>query len=62
MEKSLEEKFKESKYKKRDKYPTSINIDNELMERIKKDAESNERSISAQISYIIKRYYEFKEK
>ena len=62
MEDKLETKFKETKYKKRDRYPTSINLDNDLMEKIRKDAQDSERSISAQITYIIKKYYQFIEK
>ena len=62
MEDKLETKFKETKYKKRDRYPTSINLDNDLMEKIRKDAKDSERSISAQITYIIKKYYQFIEK
>lgn len=54
-----ENKFKE-KYKRKG-HPTSVNLAPEIKERIKKEAEKNERSISAQISYIIKEYYNFKD-
>lgn len=41
--------------------PTSIRLDNELLEKIKKDAKGQKRSITKQIEYIIERYYKMKE-
>lgn len=43
-------------------YPTSIRLNAELYEKIKKDAEKEKRSITKQIEYMIEMYYEIKEK
>ena len=41
--------------------PTSIKFDKDLYERIKTDAIKNERSISGQVQFMLKKYYEIKE-
>lgn len=40
--------------------PTSIRLPNELLEKIRKDADKNKRSITKEIEYIIEKYYEIK--
>ena len=42
--------------------PTSIRLNTAIAEKVKQDAEAEKRSISAQIEWIIERYYEIKEK
>ena len=42
------------------KQPTSIKLDPELLERVKKDAERERRSITGQIEYMLIQYYEMK--
>lgn len=37
--------------------PTSIKIPEELLSKLKEDAEENERSISSEIIYICKQYF-----
>jgi hypothetical protein len=39
--------------------PTSVRLESELLEKIKEDAKNEGRSISKQIEYMIKKYYEF---
>jgi len=39
---------------------TSVNMPDELLERIKEDADNEERSVSSQIVKILKLYYEDK--
>ena len=41
--------------------PTSIRLENELLEKIKKDAKNQGRSVTKQIEQIILKYYEVKE-
>ena len=41
--------------------PTSIRLSKELYERISNEAKKEKRSISAQIEYIIEKYYEIKD-
>lgn len=41
--------------------PTSIRIKDEIMDRVKADAERDKRSISKQIEYMIQQYYELKQ-
>lgn len=43
-------------------YPTSIRLNAELYEKIKKDAEKEKRSITKQIEYMVEMYYEIKGK
>jgi hypothetical protein len=40
--------------------PTSIRIDDELLEKVKSDADKDKRSVTKQIEYIIQQYYELK--
>lgn len=40
--------------------PTSIRLNDEIYEKIKRDAEKEKRSITKQIEYIIMQYYEMK--
>lgn len=40
--------------------PTSIRLDTKIMDAIRQDAEKEKRSISAQIEYIVEKYYEIK--
>ena len=40
--------------------PTSIRLPKEMIERIKAEAEKEKRSITAQIEYIIEKYWEIK--
>lgn len=40
--------------------PTSIRLDNELMEKIKRDADKERRSITGQIEYMLLQYYELR--
>lgn len=42
------------------KQATSIKIDEELLERVKADAERERRSITGQIEYMLIQYYEMK--
>lgn len=42
--------------------PTSIRLNEEIYEKVKKEAEQQKRSITKQIEYIIEAYYEIKEK
>lgn len=42
------------------KQPTSIKLDEELYERVKKDAEKERRSITGQIEYMLLQYYEMR--
>lgn len=46
---------------KRDIMPTSIKFERELYEKIKIDAEKNERSFSKQVQFMLKKYYDLKE-
>lgn len=41
--------------------PTSIRLKTDLYEKIKADAEKDQRSISGQIQYMLIKYYEMKE-
>lgn len=41
--------------------PTSIRLDEELYQKIVTEAKKEKRSISAQIEYMIEKYYEIKE-
>ncbi len=41
-------------------FATSVRLDKELLERIKTDAEKEGRSITKQIEYMLKKYYEAK--
>ena len=41
-------------------YATSVRLEKELLERIKTDAEREGRSVTKQIEYMIKKYYEAK--
>lgn len=45
---------------KKTEKPTSIRLEENLLEKIKKDAKNQKRSISGQISYIIEKYYSIK--
>lgn len=49
----------ETVYKK-SRTPTSIKLEEKLLDRIKKDAIKENRSITGQIEYMIKQYYEIK--
>ena len=40
--------------------PTSIRLPKEMIERIKAEAEKEKRSVTAQIEYIIEKYWEIK--
>lgn len=40
--------------------PTSIRIDEKLLEKITNDAKKEKRSVSKQIEYIVQQYYEMK--
>ena len=40
--------------------PTSIRIDEELLKKLKEEAEKESRSVSKHIEYIIKQYYEMR--
>ena len=40
------------------KIPTSIRIDEAILEKVKKDAERDKRSVSKQIEFMIEKYYE----
>lgn len=40
--------------------PTSIRLNAELLEKIKKTAKEEKRSVSAQIEYMLLQYYEMK--
>ena len=40
--------------------PTSIRLPKEMIERIKTEAEKEKRSVTAQIEYIIEKYWEIK--
>lgn len=40
--------------------PTSIRLNDELMEKIRKDAEKERRSITGQIEYMLLQYYELR--
>lgn len=40
--------------------PTSIRLDKELYERVRKDAERERRSITGQIEYMLLQYYEMR--
>ena len=46
---------------KRKIIPTSIKFDEEVYEKIKEDADKNERSFSRQLHYIVKKYYQLKD-
>ena len=46
---------------KEDTVPTSIRLDKELLEKIRKDASKEGRSITKQIEQIILKYYSIKE-
>lgn len=52
----------EEKAYKKEKQPTSIKFDVELLEKIKADAERDQRSITGQIQYMLYQYYEIKKK
>lgn len=52
----------EEKVYKKEKMPTSIKFDKELLDRIKFDAEKERRSITGQIEYMLIQYYEIKKK
>lgn len=39
------------------KYPTSVRIPAEIEEKLRMSAEENERSINAEIIYILKKYF-----
>ena len=41
-------------------YATSIKIEKELLDKIREDANKEGRSVTKQIEYMIKKYYEFK--
>jgi hypothetical protein len=41
--------------------PTSIRLDENLYERVVTEAKKNKRSISAQIEFIIEKYYEIRD-
>lgn len=41
--------------------PTSIRLDENLYERVVTEAQKNKRSISAQIEFIIEKYYEIRD-
>lgn len=41
--------------------PTSVRLKPELYDKIKADAEKEQRSISSQIAYMITKYYEMRE-
>lgn len=40
--------------------PTSIRLDKDLYEKIKKDADRERRSITGQIEYMLLQYYEMR--
>lgn len=40
------------------KTPYQIRIDQDLLDKVKKSAKDNERSVNAQIRYILKKYLE----
>ena len=42
--------------------PTSIRLDQKLLDKIKELAMKNKRSITAQIEYMLEKYIEIKEK
>ena len=44
----------------KDCYATSIRLDSEILEKVKLDAKKDGRSITKQIEYMIKMYYESK--
>lgn len=44
-----------------EKIQTTIRLDPDLYEKIKKDGEKEERNFRAQLEYIVKQYYEMKE-
>lgn len=41
--------------------PTSIRLEQDLYERVAKEAKAEKRSFSAQIEYMIEKYYEIRE-
>lgn len=41
--------------------PTSIRIEDKLLEKVKADAQAQKRSVSKQIEYIIEQYYKIRE-
>lgn len=41
--------------------PTSIRIEKEIMDRVREDAKKDKRSVTAQIEFIIEKYYEIKD-
>lgn len=47
---------------KKEVQPTSIKIEKDLLERIKKDAQREGRSITKQIEQMLKKYYEIQDK
>lgn len=47
--------------KKESTTPTSIRIKNELLDKIKRDAKEQKRTLTKQIEYIIEQYYKIKE-
>lgn len=43
------------------KIPYQIRIDQDLLDKVKKSASKSERSVNAQIRYILKQYLELKQ-
>lgn len=50
----------EERIYKKEKSPTSIKFERALLDQVKQDAEKENRSITGQIEYMVKQYYEMK--